>query len=68
MVAAFRELTKRASKGDQVYIHYSGHGGRTKPTAYADRKGADAWDESLVRTTSPTRPPVTSSTWSSPRC
>jgi hypothetical protein len=48
MVAAFRALTARAAKGDQVYIHYSGHGGRTKPTAYPDRKGPDAPDESLV--------------------
>src|SRR5262249_35263979 len=48
MVAAFRSLTAKAAKGDQVYIHYSGHGGRTKPTAYPDRKGPDAPDESLV--------------------
>ena len=48
IITAFRAVTSRAAKGDQVYIHYSGHGGRTKPTAYPDRKGPDAHDESLV--------------------
>ena len=47
MVNAFRTLTKHARSGDQVYVHYSGHGGRT-PTIYLDRKGPDALDESLV--------------------
>ncbi len=49
MVAAFKQLTERAQPGDQVYIHYSGHGGRAA-TAYAKLKGKDALDEALVPT------------------
>mgnify|MGYP001813745570 CR=1 FL=1 len=47
MVAAFQEVTELAGEGDQVLIHYSGHGGRTE-TIYPDLKGAAAYDESLV--------------------
>lgn len=47
MVAAFQEVTAMAQPGDQVYIHYSGHGGRTI-TAYPDLKGANGVDEALV--------------------
>ncbi|HEY1403595.1 MAG TPA: caspase family protein, partial [Pyrinomonadaceae bacterium] len=47
MVAAFNRITEAATAGDQVYIHYSGHGGRT-PTAYPEVKGARGLDESLV--------------------
>jgi hypothetical protein len=47
MVDAFQEITRRAKAGDQVYIHYSGHGGRTI-TAFPEIKGDKALDESLV--------------------
>src|SRR5918996_141487 len=47
MVAKFRELTAGAEPGDQVYIHYSGHGGRT-PTMFEAEKGPREYDESLV--------------------
>ena len=49
MVRAFKEVTEKASRGDQVYIHYSGHGGRT-PTLYPKLKGENGLDESLVPT------------------
>jgi phosphatidylserine/phosphatidylglycerophosphate/cardiolipin synthase-like enzyme len=46
MVAAFRKVARAARPGDQVYIHYSGHGGRT-PTIWPKLK-PDGLDESLV--------------------
>lgn len=49
MVAAFDKLTALARPGDQVYIHYSGHGGRT-PTLFPKLKGEQGLDESLVPT------------------
>lgn len=49
MVNAFKSVTARAEPGDQVYIHYSGHGGRT-PTAYPQVKGESGLDEALVPT------------------
>jgi hypothetical protein len=49
IVAAFKELAQQAQPGDQVYIHYSGHGGRAL-TVFPDLKGADGLDESLVPT------------------
>jgi hypothetical protein len=49
MVAAFKRVAQTAQPGDQVYIHYSGHGGRT-PTIVPELKGPDAHDESLVPT------------------
>jgi hypothetical protein len=49
MVAKFKQLISIASGGDQVYIHYSGHGGRAL-TAYKSLKGDDGLDEALVPT------------------
>ncbi len=47
IVNAFAEITATANSGDQVYIHYSGHGGRAK-TIYGDLKGGVRHDESIV--------------------
>jgi len=47
MVAAFTKITDKAAKGDQVYLHYSGHGGRT-PTIVPKLKGPKGLDEALV--------------------
>ncbi|MFB2976588.1 caspase family protein [Microseira sp. BLCC-F43] len=49
MVAKFKEITQKALPQDQVYIHYSGHGGRAA-TIYPNLKGEDGVDESLVPT------------------
>jgi hypothetical protein len=49
MVNAFRTLGKIAPSGSQVYIHYSGHGGRAK-TVFEDIKGTGEIDEGLVPT------------------
>ena len=49
MVAKFQEITEKAQPQDQVYIHYSGHGGRAT-TIYPNFKGEDGVDESLVPT------------------
>jgi hypothetical protein len=49
MVAAFKKLTDMAKPGDQVYIHYSGHGGRTN-TLSPKLKRVDGLDETLVPT------------------
>ncbi|MEA5499116.1 caspase family protein [Limnoraphis robusta] len=47
MVAKFQQITEIAQPNDRVYIHYSGHGGRTS-TNYPDLKGDDGVDETLV--------------------
>lgn len=47
IVAKFHEITEKAQPNDQVYIHYSGHGGQAK-TIYPELKGEYALDESLV--------------------
>lgn len=49
MVTKFKALKAMAQAGDYVYIHYSGHGGRTN-TIYPKLKGADRIDEALVPT------------------
>jgi hypothetical protein len=49
MIAAFRKLGEIAPAKSQVYIHYSGHGGRAK-TIFAEIKGEDGIDEGLVPT------------------
>ncbi|MFL6334292.1 MAG: metallophosphoesterase [Pyrinomonadaceae bacterium] len=49
MVAAFRRITEAAKPGEQVYVHYSGHGGRSI-TAFPKLKGEKGLDESFVPT------------------
>ncbi|MBC7973504.1 MAG: caspase family protein, partial [Myxococcales bacterium] len=44
---AVAALAERAQPGDQVYLHYSGHGGRVE-TAWPELKGDRGVDESLV--------------------
>ncbi len=47
LVREIRGLAERAEPGDQVLIHYSGHGVRV-PTALPELKGEAGWDECLV--------------------
>ncbi|MEZ2279286.1 MAG: caspase family protein [Microcoleus sp.] len=47
IVANFKAITEIAQPGEQVYIHYSGHGGRAT-TIYPELKGADQPDEGIV--------------------
>ncbi|BAZ21216.1 peptidase C14 caspase catalytic subunit p20 [Kalymmatonema gypsitolerans NIES-4073] len=49
IVDSFRKLGEMTPEGAQVYIHYSGHGGRAK-TVFKDIKGEDGIDEGLVPT------------------
>lgn len=47
IVQAFAEITAAADSDDQVYIHYSGHGGRAI-TIYPELQGENREDESIV--------------------
>jgi hypothetical protein len=47
IVGKFKEITEIAQPNEQVYIHYSGHGGRAT-TIYPELRGADQLDEALV--------------------
>jgi hypothetical protein len=47
IVNAFKEITESAQPGEQVYIHYSGHGGRGT-TIYPELKGEGQNDEGIV--------------------
>lgn len=47
IVAKFKAITEIAKPGEQVYVYYSGHGGRAT-TIYPEVKGADQYDEGIV--------------------
>ena len=49
IVGKFKEVIEKAQAQDQVYIHYSGHGGRAV-TNYPELKGQRGIDEALVPT------------------
>lgn len=49
IVKAFETITEKANKGNQIYVHYSGHGGRTI-TTIPKIKGPNGLDEALVPT------------------
>jgi Caspase domain len=49
IVDVFNKVIKCARPGDQVYVHYSGHGGRVK-TLIPKIKGEEGLDETLVPT------------------
>jgi len=49
LVHAFHDLADTAEPGDRVYVHYSGHGGRTR-TIVPEVKGEAGIDEALVPT------------------
>ncbi len=49
ILAGFRRLIDIGTVGDQIFIHYSGHGGRAT-TRYPEVKGDNEHDETLVPT------------------
>ena len=49
MIAAFERIIATVRRGDRVYVHYAGHGGRAA-TIVPAKKGADGIDEALVPT------------------
>ena len=47
IMSKFDKIIELTNKGDNVYIHYSGHGGRV-PTKIPEKKGPNGLDETLV--------------------
>jgi hypothetical protein len=47
IINAFKEITQKAQPQELIYIHYSGHGGRST-TIYPDLKGDGQSDEGIV--------------------
>jgi hypothetical protein len=47
IVKSFEQITAIAQSNDQVYIHYSGHGGQVA-TLYPELKGQGQYDEGIV--------------------
>ncbi|OJJ72521.1 hypothetical protein ASPBRDRAFT_543120 [Aspergillus brasiliensis CBS 101740] len=47
IIGALKAILTECKSGDQVFIHYSGHGGRA-PTLWPKVKGERAHDESLI--------------------
>jgi hypothetical protein len=47
IVTAFQQITEASKAGDQIYIHFSGQGGRAT-TIFPELKGEDGLDEALV--------------------
>lgn len=49
MVKAFDDITQKAQPGEQVYIHYCGHGGRVKTAFETVKQGIfEQYDEGLA--------------------